>query len=74
VIRISGVNQRSDFYRLQTVENISCSKDGEWIAYTVTAVDRRVPARTSRSSMSSTGAALNWFDRYLKPPADGSAR
>src|SRR6266851_8349779 len=37
----------NDFYRLQTVENLSCSKDGEWIAYTVTAVDRQSDERKS---------------------------
>ncbi len=29
-----------DFNRLQTVESPNCSRDGEWIAYTVTATDR----------------------------------
>jgi dipeptidyl aminopeptidase/acylaminoacyl peptidase len=37
----------NDFYRLQTVENLSCSKDGGWIAYTVTTVDRQSDERKS---------------------------
>lgn len=32
--------QADDFYRLQAVENLSCSRDGQWIAYTVSTTDR----------------------------------
>ena len=33
--------QAEDFYRLQTVESPACSRDGAWIAYTVTTADRQ---------------------------------
>lgn len=47
--------QAEDFYRLQSVENPACSKDGEWIAYTVTSAMREADELRSAVWM------VNWL-------------
>ncbi len=60
-----------DYDRLQTVENPACSRDGQWIAYTVTAADR--DADELRTSLWMVDWAGTEHVRLTAPASSASA-
>ena len=60
-----------DFDRLQTVESPVCSADGQWIAYTVTTIDREADERHSAVWIVNWAGSEHW--RLTEPRDDASS-